>query len=633
MKMKHSQTETEKQLRDEISRAINEGATARGLAGLRDYWGYCPAPSTAGWVARSLSQLKMRSDRKVKCAVCRSFTVEPILQQCCQVIPLWGLELEVHLGGFDAYVEAILNPQSALYQFAPDVMILAVSTHGLCPDLWEGFVELSTAKVEKRLEEIIGLWKNLLFTFRKHSSAVVLVHNLELPPELAWGLADVRLQWGQGNVFRRLNVELAEIALSLESVYILDIAHEASVVGRREWLDHQRWVGMGLPYGSQAVTVMTQLWIRSLVATFGKQIKLVVIDLDNTLWRGVLGELGIEGLQVENKVSHTQKLQRSLLNLKVSGVLLAICSKNNEQDVLVAFEQLDFLKVRLSDFVAVRINWEDKASNIRNMVETLNIGLDSVLFIDDSEYECEWVQTQLKGVEVVHFPTESAMSCVERLRGHPRLARLTVSAEDRVRVSHYTDQVNRERLRETSDTLENFWRSLEMELYLPRLDETVIERIAQLTQKTNQFNLTTRRYNSAEIRKRVESPDWDVIAYGLRDRFGDQGIVGVAMGEFVGSSYRVDTFLMSCRVIGRTVESMMMAVLCGKVEKRGIDRVSLEYIPSEKNQPALAYFEKFRSVIIGLDGSNSKSSKEILIFDYLQVSEWIVLSEESRVKK
>lgn len=624
--MKHLQNDTEKQLRESISRAVGAENSVEALAGLREYWGRCPSPAAAGWVARSLPQLNLPAARKVKCAVCRSFTVEPILQQCSQVVRLWGIELDLHLGGFDAYAEAILNPDSTLYEFAPEVMIFAVPPHALCPDLWYEFAQLSSERVEERVVEISGFLENLLRTFRQNSSAVILVHNLELPSESAWGLADARMECGQGAVFRRLNDVLSATSRSRESVYVLDLAHEASVVGSRDWFDDQRWHSMGLPYGSEGVAAITQLWTRALVAAFGTQVKLMVVDLDNTLWRGILGEAGVAGIEVGNPLGGagfiSRQLQQVLLNFKAAGGLLAICSKNNEQEVWTAFPQLNFLKVGRDDFVAFRINWEDKASNIESMVRQLNIGLDAVLFIDDSEHECAWVRTHLPQVEVLRFDYADAGWRIQYLQRHPRLARLSVSEEDRVRSFRYHEQEARETLKQSSCSLEDYWRSLRMELSLPEMTDAVVERVAQLTQKTNQFNFTTRRYSAAEVRDLLMNPNWDVLAFSLKDRFGDQGIIGVAMIEYLDKTARLDTLLMSCRVIGRTVEDAMLSVVASNCQLHGKESLELEFIPTEKNSPAGKYVEKFNEPTFGEGGDGYGVHFAVALDDLILMPDW-----------
>jgi len=344
-------------------------------------------------------------------------------------------------------------------------------------------------------------------------------------------------------------------------------------------------------------------WLRFLHPLTGKVAKAVVVDLDNTLWGGVIGEDGIGGIQLssEHPGAAYQKLQRALLDLHHRGILLAICSKNNADDAMEALQNHPGMLLKPEHFAAVRINWGDKSQNLREIAAELNVGIDSLAFVDDNPIERQQIRIQVPEVFVIELP-DDAMGFATAIHECPRFDRLSLSAEDHQRSEYYQKQRERGRLEQTVSSREDFYRSLQQEVEIAPLDRFTLPRIAQLTNKTNQFNLTTRRYTEQQISELASSPDWNCFSLRVRDRFGDNGLVGVAITRKQEKTYEVDTLLMSCRVIGRTVETAFLSFLAEHARKQGAQRLQGWFLPTKKNAPARDFYSSHGFQVLELNG-------------------------------
>jgi FkbH-like protein len=304
------------------------------------------------------------------------------------------------------------------------------------------------------------------------------------------------------------------------------------------------------------------------------------------LWGGLAGEDGLEGVKLGEQGAGLAfaEFQGELLNLYRKGFLLALCSKNNPQDALAIIRDHPSMRLREEHFAAMQINWEDKATNIRAIAEELNIGLDSLIFLDDNPAERAWVKQSIPEVLVPDWPTDPSEYKTKLLELSDRyLHKLKLTAEDKKRGETYQAQAERKKLVESAGSLEDFYRGLEMKAKIGLADSFSIPRIAQLTQKTNQFNVTTRRYSEAEIRAFSEDSNHSVWWLDLDDRFGPNGIVGVLiLKRDSKQTWRIDTFLLSCRVMGRTVENAFLATVSREI---GAQRLIGEYRSTPKNTP------------------------------------------------
>lgn len=339
--------------------------------------------------------------------------------------------------------------------------------------------------------------------------------------------------------------------------------------------------------------------------------KCLVLDLDNTLWGGVLGEDGIQGIQIGGDYPGKAFLcfQEGLVELTKKGIILAICSKNNEQDVLEAWEKNPFIKLTREYISAYRINWQNKADNIRELSQELNIGLDSFVFVDDNPGERELVRQMLPMVEVPDFPRQPYMLPMFLVLLNDSYFKVySVTDEDEKKVEQYRANANRVREQSKFSDFNEYLRSLDMELKITSLDEFNVSRIAQMTQKTNQFNLTTHRYTEPDLRK-FASEGWLIYCLSVKDKFGDNGITGAILLKPHSGAYEIDTLLLSCRILGKGIEHAFLSVILNILNQKGIRELKAFYMPTEKNAQVAFFYDKAG---FSLDAQDSLGNKSYL---------------------
>lgn len=342
-----------------------------------------------------------------------------------------------------------------------------------------------------------------------------------------------------------------------------------------------------------------------------KRKKCLVLDLDNTLWGGILGEDGVDGIQIGGDYPGNSFLywQEALLELSKSGVILTVCSKNNEQDVLEVWKKNPFIVLKKDHFAAYRINWEDKATNIRALAEELNIGLDSFVFVDDNPTERELIRQMLPMVSVPDFPKhpyELPVFFKQLVENYFQI--YSITEEDTKKTEQYRANARRAQAQASYVDYDSFIESLGIQITVEAANEFNIQRIAQMTQKNNQFNLTTRRYTDADIRGFVEN-GWRVWCIRVADKFGDNGITGVIM---VTCSGEIDTFLLSCRILGKGIEVAFVKKVFTMLTEAGFETLTAKYLPTLKNAQVRNFWETVGFTCISESEDGTKDYSLIL---------------------
>jgi|CZLA01.1.fsa_nt_gi FkbH-like protein len=603
-------------LRAEVDALIAAGAFDPASRRLAELWRRDPASGTASFVTSRLDGLRGKTGGKLpltkfKLAILRSFTVEPIVPLLRAEAFACGIDLEVHVGDFNTYVQDMLDGQSSLYRFAPNAVLLAVRTDQAAPELSRDFADLAPEAARQAAEHVVRGYEQWIGAFRKHSQSALILHSLERPSSLSLGVLDAQSETGQSGLIRQINRELRRIAEGFHGVYVLDYDALVARHGSEHWHDERKWLTARLPIAAGYLLAMAREWMRFIVPLSGRTAKVLVVDLDNTLWGGVIGEDGMASIKVgaEYPGAAYQALQRALLDLSRKGILLAVCSKNNLDDALEALEKHPGMLVRAKHFAAMRVNWTDKAQNLREIAQELNVGIDALAFLDDNPFEREQVRAALPEVTVIDLSSKdlpkNPLEYAAAVRNCAAFERLTLSAEDQQRTEMYAAQKQRTGAEQTFQSKEDFFRFLEQEAELEPVSDLTLARVAQLTQKTNQFNLTTRRYTEPQIAEMAKKPEWHVFSIKVRDRFGDHGLVGVAIAHDKGEQCEVDTLLLSCRVIGRTVETALLAHLAESAAQRGRKRLEGWFLPTKKNAPARDFYQQhgFEWQVTNCEGS------------------------------
>jgi len=578
--------------RRDIDGRIAAGDVAGAVRMLAGLWERDGGAGLAGFIASRYEKLRGYLPLvPYRLAVLRSFTVEPVTPILRAAAFTHGIDLETHMGEFNAYAQEILDPESTLYRFRPDAVVLAVQTRDVVPDLWREFSRLGESERAAATETTLSRFRGWVRAFREHSQAALIIHSLETPSVAVEGILDGQTEENQSESIRRINRGLRTLAREYRGVYILDYDALVARHGRATWGDERKWLTVRLPVSSPHLQHLAGEWLRFLHPLTGKVAKCVAVDLDNTLWGGVIGEDGMAEIRLgpEYPGAAFQEAQRALLDLTSRGILLAVCSKNNAADAMEAIARHPGMVLRPRDFAATRINWNQKAQSLREIAAELNIGLDSVAFLDDNPVERQHVRDQAPEAIVIDLP-EDPMRFAQAIRDCPYFERLALSEEDRRRGEYYASERERAKLAGSVASKDDFYRSLEQVADIAPVSAATLARVAQLTQKTNQFNLTTRRYTEQQIASMAECAGWRVWSLRLADRYADNGLVGVAIAHLEGEVCEIDTFLMSCRVIGRTVETALLAHLATDARAQGARWLQGWFLPTKKNAPAAEFY-------------------------------------------
>ncbi|MGN6136359.1 MAG: HAD-IIIC family phosphatase [Aureliella sp.] len=537
--------------------------------------------------------------RPVRVAMLSTFTIdslEPYLE--VEAARLGLLATDIYQAPFNSVRQELFSRNSGCAAHRPDVIFVTQLLEDVCPPLANDFLTLSHEQVEACIAETIDELVASLKAFRQHSDASVVISNFVLPRAPELGIFEVANHHSQTAAIRRANSLLVEAVTQIPGMHVLDLDRVCADVGYAHWRHEPLWYSGHAPLSPAALSALGRMQATYLHALCSAPRKCLVVDLDNTLWGGVIGEDGLAGIKIGQTYPGNiyRDLQQAILNLARRGVLLAICSKNNEADVDEVFQSHPDMLLRREHFAAARINWLPKFENVREIADELSIGLDSLVFLDDAPAECELMRQQLP--EVLVWEAFDSDGQPAPLRALKMLAecrvfdKLSFTEDDRRRSQMYREQSVRKRAAASAASLEDFLTSLDMRVDIQPVTEFTLPRVVDLIHKTNQFNLTTRRHPAAQVQEFIADPNSVVLTVSVADRFGDNGVVGVAIARHREDVVAIDSFLLSCRVIGRTVETGMLSQLVDWAKERGAAYLQGEFIPTAKNAPAAGFLPK-----------------------------------------
>lgn len=454
------------------------------------------------------------------------------------------------------------------------------------------------------VEEVRGYVRNLNFVLQQvDMRKTFVVLTMDIFYAVPFTDDDYRIQEAVSDY----NRALYELEASNGNVKVIDIVEFTRKYSTEDLFDWKFYFISQMGMNPKLYKEFKAWFGRKLEGIALKRKKCLVLDLDNTLWGGVLGEEGIDGIQIGGDYPGKAFLyfQKALSHLSRSGVILAVCSKNNEQDVIEAWEKNPYMILRKDAFVAYRINWNDKATNIKELAVELNIGLDSFVFVDDNPTERELVKQMLPMVSVPDFPEQPyELPVFFKHLVEDYFKVYSITKEDRQKTEQYKANAARAQLQNSFADFDKYVESLDIQISIEQADEFNIQRIAQMTQKTNQFNLTTKRYTDADVRNFIEK-GWRIWCISVADKFGDNGITGTVM--IAGDE--IDTFLLSCRILGKGIEVAFAQKVCAMLAESGVDLLKAKYIPTTKNAQVKDFYEKcgFTCQVENEDGSKEYS--------------------------
>jgi len=538
--------------------------------------------------------------QRLKVALLASFTVDSWPDYLEAQGALDCVSIDVQTSQYNQFRQDAYRPNSWLTEMKPDVIILAVEPDALIGDVVRVPLACPSDEFARAfgagVQELVDIVCHLVARFPQ---AKVLVNNWIVPAHSSLGILDGKLSGGPQDQYRKANLALGETLRSVDNAYVVELDNLASRIGKDRFVDRRMLLLGDKRVDERHLPRLARLYGRYWRAFLGKGRKCIVLDLDNTLWGGILGEDGFDGIDldpVKHPGSAFVRFQQTLLDLYHRGVILAINSKNNWDDAIHVLERHPYMVLRPNHFAAMAINWDDKPLNMTNIAKELNIGLDSIVFLDDDPHQCALMEVMLPAVKTFKLPDDPAeydgfLASLELFDG------AAYSEEDAKRGQMYAEQrLRREELERTADSskgLEEYYRNLQMECVIGVADEFTIPRVAQLTQRTNQFNLTTRRYSEADIKSFLGSDHFRVSWISLRDRFGDLGLVGVViLKETETAVWEIDTLLMSCRALGRDVETAFVQKNVKDLFEKGAREVIGVYEPTAKNSQVACFYRE-----------------------------------------
>jgi FkbH-like protein len=536
-------------------------------------------------------ELQEHSNDVLRIALCGTFTTQPVEPYLGTELLRHGIAAEIRHSPYNQVYAELLSAASSLHTDpTPEVVVILWRMEELLAEalaLLPSDPAAARQSARRELDDLLAAIR----TFLDNANATVIVSNPTRPDPGPLALLDARLDQGVAALHTDVLTYWRSALGSEPRVHLLDLDGAQRDFGARQAANPRMWLLAKIPWSegfSQEVGRKTARLVKSLRRPARK---VLVLDCDNTLWGGIVGEDGPLALQVGEDAPGNAyaQLQRYALSLRQRGILLAVVSKNDEADVWGVFEKTPGMILKRDHIAAAQINWLPKSANLQRIAEDLNLGMDSLVFVDDNAAECAEVMANAPEVLTIHLDGDPAYNVrlIEQACGFDQL---TLTEEDFQRAEMYTQERKRETLRGGVKTMEEYLAGLGLVLKIDRVKEEYFGRVTQLINKTNQFNLTTIRRTEAEVRALSKDPDWHLYAVWLKDRFGDYGLTGVAFCRDRGDQSEIDTLLLSCRVLGRGVERALAGVLIEQAHSRGKTAVLGRFIPTSKNSLAADYY-------------------------------------------
>lgn len=490
-----------------------------------------------------------------------------------------GIEPEFYESEYAQYFQDAMFPPQALLDFGPD--LIWVHTTGRNVTNWPT-VSDSPQEVDEKLEAELGKFRSIWQSLERFRCPII-QNNFEKPFYRLLGNRDGWDVHGRTNFTARLNAGFAQYAREHQGFYVNDVDYLSTDFGLRKWADPAYWNMYKYAMCFEAIPAFAFSVANIIKSIFGKNKKALALDLDNTLWGGVVGDDGVDGIEIGQETGVSQsyyEFQSYVKQLKDLGILLTVCSKNDEENALAGLNHPEGA-LRPDDFIVIKANWENKDRNIAETAAELNILPEAILFADDNPAEREIVQAQLKGV--IAPAMEGVENYIATIDRGGYFETTTFSEDDRKRNEMYKANVLRAQQQASFGDYSEYLKSLQMRAVIDDFLPVYLARITQLTNKSNQFNLTTKRYTTEEMEAVYNSPDYIRLYGKLVDKFGDNGVVAITIGRKDGKRLDIDLWLMSCRVLKRDMEFAMLDELAKRCAQQGIETIRGYYYPTAKN--------------------------------------------------
>lgn len=567
---------------------------------------------------------KNKQENSLRCCILRNISIENIDIYLKYFSKIKKNNLDISYGNFDnIYQDTLANGIINKKEFDFIVVFLWLPTFS--DILTNKIKSLSLSQINKEKKRLSEYCKATITNIRKYSNSPIL-----------WATYDSMENYDSHSIYsdnfysfekvvEELNFNLKKIVSKFNDVFLLNLNKCRLKSNNEDFYNKRFWYSFKSPFGIEGLKYLSSEINKFINNIFAPQSKCIVLDCDNVLWGGILGEVGYNKINLSNDNGDSEFLdfQKEILNLYKTGTILAINSKNNLEDVLEVFKKNKRMILKENHFASIKANWNDKASNLREIAKDLNIGLNSLVFVDDSEFEINLIKKELPEVKTLHLPIDSSENNRSRLISSGHFEKMKITNEDRKKGKMYVDEKKRKKLLEKTTDIKTYLKSLKMKMKVESCRYDNLDRVDQMIQKTNQFNLTTKRIKKNEVFKMIKNKkNYSVNILSLKDKFGDYGICGLSIISIKKKCAYFDIFLMSCRVIGRDVEKAFLIKIMKDVYSK--NKVNLFYgifVPTKKNSQVKNFY-----LNNGFKKVKNKKKTDLFNFDPKKINSLIVPS-------
>ena len=543
-------------------------------------------------LSKNINDLKF--DKKMKIAILSSFTLNglsEILHVKCSEL---GIGYRSFVAGYNQYAQELINSKSEYYKFSPDVTFLIIDIRNLLGENFFFPYNISDNERKSLISEKINHLENMIMNFEKNLNSKLIIANFNIPSYSPNGVLETKFDFGFHEMIEELNKSLRDISKNHNSVYVYNFNQFISKYGEKNIFDYRQFHVGDIQIALNFLPQFGYDLMSYIKPITGANRKCIVLDLDNTLWGGIIGEDGFDGIELGHSPNGKAfvDFQKELLSLWNQGIILAINSKNNFDDAMNVIKEHPNMILREKNFASIKINWNDKAENLKQIANEINIGLNSIVFFDDDKLNQERIKHEFPEVLTVELSSDPSYfsAILKDLNDFNVLQR---TEDDVKRGEMYAQQRERKEFQKSISNLDDFLEQLDIQVKMKKTSEFLIPRISQLTLKTNQFNLTTKRYQEEEIRNFANNDKFIVGCAQVLDKFGDNGITGVYIINKEDKVWNIDTFLLSCRIMGRGVENGILSQILIDAKNNGIEEIRANFIPTKKNKPAENFLSDF----------------------------------------
>lgn len=558
---------------------------------------------------RKFEKQSVDNNQGLRIAVIGSTALQYFVKFLKYALHLEGINCSILEGEYDSIRFEVFDDNSQLYAFKPNIVILLPYFTDL-----KQYPTLLAAKEEvyTLLCQEISYYKTIWEYLSKIDKVNILQANFVLPPIKELGNLEFQIESSKGSFIREVNQKLNQEKPS--NVIVVDADSLSNNIGKYNWFNYSSYYLNKAPVSLEFMPEFVDLFVQEIKALNGNTKKCLVLDLDNTLWGGVVGDVGFDGIQIDpnNAVGEAfRAFQSYCLNLKRRGVILAVCSKNELENAKEPFLKNENMILKLDDISCFVANWENKAENLKAISQQLNIGTDSFVFFDDNPAEREIVKQFLPEVRVIEVPNDPALYVLQMEKEHP-FEWLQITKEDLVRSQSYLENKERMAMQEKFVNYTEYLQALDMKGGVYQTTDSDVSRFAQLINKSNQFNLRTIRYTESDIHNFIADKNTVCLYAKLTDSFSNYGIISCVIIKFKDDTCFIDTWVMSCRVLKRTVENMMFAKILAVAKEQNCSRIIAEYLQTKKNKMVENFYES-----LGFELESSNKVNEALVKEYL----------------